>query len=177
MKTYVETDRLIMRELDYTDTEGMFELDSDARVHTYVGNKPIKTIEEARQVIGYIRDQYVNLGIGRWAVVEKESGNFIGWSGIKLVTDEYNGRTNFYDIGYRFITRYWGKGYATETAIAAVQYAFGQMNVPRVSGITHMHNIASQQVLQKAGLKFIENFWHEGEEEKWFELDNPNLKK
>lgn len=75
---YIETDRLIMRDLLPTDDAGMFELDSDMEVHRYIGQKTVKTINESRAVIGIIRRQYSTNGIGRWAIIEKTSGNFIG---------------------------------------------------------------------------------------------------
>jgi ribosomal-protein-alanine N-acetyltransferase len=114
----IQTQRLILRELLPTDDQGMFELDSDPGVHLYLGNKPVTNIEQSRDVIAFVRRQYAELDIGRWAVIEKTTGNFVGWSGLKLITTIVNNHSNFYDIGYRFIKRYWGLGYATESAIA-----------------------------------------------------------
>ena len=88
MKFYLETERLILRELLETDLEGMFELDSNATVHKYLGNNPITTREQAAENIRYIREQYDKLGIGRFAAIEKSSGDFIGWSGLKLNVGE-----------------------------------------------------------------------------------------
>src|SRR3954462_3045386 len=105
MKIFAETERLILRELLPTDAEGMFELDSDADVHKYVGKKPVKTIDECRDVIEFIRAQYVSNGIGRWAVIEKSTNNFVGWSGLKLMKEKVNGHIDFYDIGYRLVKK------------------------------------------------------------------------
>ena len=88
MKFYLETDRLILRDLKETDVEGMFALDSDKKVHQYLGNNPIKTKLEAEKNIQFILNQYKELGIGRFACIEKSSGEFIGWSGLKLNTGE-----------------------------------------------------------------------------------------
>jgi [ribosomal protein S5]-alanine N-acetyltransferase len=176
MQIFVETERLIMREIVPDDEHGFFEMDSDSEVHRYLGNKPVKSIEEIRKAIAFIRQQYVDNGIGRWAVIEKQTGNFIGWSGLKLVKDEFNGKTDFYDLGYRFNKRYWGKGYATETAKASVQYGFETMKLRKITGMAHIDNIASQNVLQKAGLKFVNTFDYEDFQKRWYEMDNPSLK-
>ncbi len=107
----------------------MFELDSNPNVHIFVGKKPVKHIDESRSSIEYIQQQYKDFGIGRWAVILKETNEFLGWSGIKFITNEINNHKDFYEIGYRFIEKHWGKGYATEAGKAFVNYAFNEMNV------------------------------------------------
>ena len=173
MKFYIETDRLILRELLPTDVEGMFELDSNATVHQYLGKKPIKTKQQVVEVIEYIREQYKERGIGRFAAIEKSSGSFIGWSGLKLNTDEkdeLNGKRNFYDIGYRFIPRYWGKGYATESSLAIIDFGFNKLKLEVIYGAAETENIASNKVLQKIGLKFVNEFPFEDVKANWYEL-------
>lgn len=172
MKVYVETDRLILREMLPSDAEGMFELDANPLVHKYLGNKPVKTIEESQKMIAKIRAQYLNQGIGRWAVVEKVSGDFMGWSGLKLNFEKsMNMRSNFYDIGYRLIPRFWGKGYATESAIAAMDYGFNTLNLKTIVGLADVDNIASNAILKKIGLKYLEDFQYEKVMVSWYELN------
>ncbi len=168
MKIFAETQRLLLREILPTDDEAMFELDSDPEVHTYLGNKPVKTIEESRKLIEYIREQYTTHGIGRWAVVEKRTGVFIGWSGLKYITEPINNHIHYYDLGYRFIRRYWGKGYAFESAKASLIYGFDVMHLKEIYGIAHVENIASQNVLKKVGMQCIEPFTWQGEPMYWF---------
>jgi RimJ/RimL family protein N-acetyltransferase len=179
MKVFVETERLILREILPTDIEGMFELDSDPEVHKYLGNNPIKTKEEASKAISFIRQQYVERGVGRWAVIEKTTGEFIGWSGIKLNAkgEELNGKVNFYDVGYRFIPRYWGKGYATESAIAALKYGFETMKLKTIVGAADLDNIGSNKVLKKIGLKFCNEFIYDDIPCNWYELNNEDYAK
>ena len=159
MKALLETERLILREILPTDIEGMFELDSNPIVHKYLGNKPLKTKYDSEKIIQNIIKQYEERGIGRWAAIEKSTGDFIGWSGLKLNTgekDSLNGKQNFYDIGYRFIPRYWGKGYATESAIVALDYGFKVKQYETIVGVALTDNIGSNKVLQKIGLQHIE---------------------
>ena len=154
-----------------SDAEGMFELDSDPLVHRYLGNSPVKSIEASQTAIENIRQQYVDRGIGRWAAIEKSSGDFIGWSGLKLNTEqEFNNKIDFYDIGYRFIPRYWGKGYATESAVASLDYAFNTLNLKTVVGMAEIENLASNRILQKIGLNYIEDFLFEDVMVSWYEL-------
>lgn len=172
MKFYLETERLILRDLLVTDLEGMFELDSSPLVHQYLGNNPIKTKQQAKEAIQFIRKQYEEFGIGRFAAIEKSSGDFIGWSGLKLNAgekEELNGFQNFIDIGYRFIPRYWGKGYATESSLATLRYGFETMNYPIIYGAAETDNSASNKILQKIGLQFVNDFSYDDIPCKWYE--------
>src|SRR5688572_5204127 len=105
MKIFAETPRLILRELHPSDDAGMFELDSDPEVHRYLGGQTVESIDQCRAIIEMVRQQYIDNGIGRWAVIEKSSGSFIGWAGLKLVRTITNGHTDFYDLGYRLIRK------------------------------------------------------------------------
>ncbi|MFK2818535.1 GNAT family N-acetyltransferase [Flavobacteriaceae sp. LMIT009] len=179
MKVFVETERLILREILPIDVDGMFELDSDPEVHKYLGNNPIKTKEEASKAISFIRQQYAERGIGRWAVIEKASGDFTGWSGFKLNMkgEELNGKVNFYDIGYRFIPRYWGQGYATESAIATLKYGFETMNLQTIVGAAEQDNIGSNKILKKIGLRFCNEFTYKDIPCNWYELNREDYAK
>ena len=178
MKFHIETERLILRELRQADLEGMFELDSNPEVHKYLGNKPVKTIEESQTIIDSVFKQYKERGIGRFAAIEKASGNFIGWSGIRLNTEyNMNGFTKYYDVGYRLIPKYWGKGYASETSFATLHFGFTKLNLETIVGVAETENIASNKVLQKIGLQFKEVFPHEDVKLNWYELKNKNYGK
>lgn len=175
MKNPIETDRLLLRELLLSDADGMFELDSNPKVHLFVGNNPVKNIEESIEYIHFVQKQYKDFGTGRWAVILKETNEFLGWSGIKFITDEINGHKNFYEIGYRFIEKHWGKGYATEAGKAFVNYAFNEMKVDALYAYADAGNENSRKILEKLGLHYINSFEYEGETEVWYEIKNPNL--
>lgn len=175
MKTTLETDRLILREFLPTDDAGMFTLDSDPEVHRFVGNKPVQHIYESRLMIENIRKQYASNGIGRWAVILKDINEFIGWSGIKLVTDSINHHQNFYEIGYRFIRKHWGKGYATEAGLAFVDFAFNEMKIAELHAYADSENNNSKHILEKLGMQHINSFEHQEKEHVWYSLKNPYL--
>lgn len=158
----IETERLLLRPLELRDADGMFLLDSNPKVHLYLGNNPVKTIAESIGYIKNIQEQYKTNGIGRFAVIDKESGEFIGWSGIKFITEEENNHINFYEIGYRFREEFWGKGYAYEAAKAWRDYAFNQLKVDILYASAHIDNIGSRKILEKIGLNLKNEFiWNE----------------
>lgn len=177
MKIHIETDRLLMRDLMDEDVHGMFIMDSDAEVHKFLGNKPISTVAEAQNYIDLIKKQYIENGIGRWAVVEKESGDFIGWSGFKLITNEIDGRSHFYDLGYRFLKKYWGKGYATETAVASLIHGFTKLDYNEICGMADVEHIASNVILQKIGLVKRNQFIYDGTLHNFYSLKKADWKR
>ena len=71
MRILAETERLILRELEYTDEKDLFEMDSDPEVHLFIENNPVKSIDEITKVIEMLKKQYKENGIARWAVVDK----------------------------------------------------------------------------------------------------------
>lgn len=171
MKIIAETERLIVREILPSDIDGMFELDSDPEVHRYLGNNPVTDREQINIVINNIRQQYIDNGIGRWAIIDKKTNDFIGWTGLKFVTELINNHQNYYDLGYRLIRRYWGQGIATETAIISLDYAFNKLHVEEVYAAANCENIGSNKILQKIGLNLIETFYYEDIQCNWYRLD------
>lgn len=170
LNSIIETERCLIRPLSLADAAGIFELDSNPNVHTFLGKNPIKTIEDAENVIKFIQKQYIDLGIGRWAVIDRANGDFIGWTGFKYIIEPINNHANYHDFGYRLIERYWGKGIATETGKACIKYAFETLNLEVINGICEVGNIGSVNVLQKCGLQLKDNFLYEDIPHYWFEL-------
>lgn len=101
--------------------------------------------------------------IGRWAVYRKADDSFLGWCGLKDVNGEI-------DLGYRFIRRYWGNGYATEAAQSVLEYGI-RKGFQNIVGRASVHNIASINVLRKIGLVYLENYFEGTQESVKFVCD------
>ncbi|WP_183148067.1 GNAT family N-acetyltransferase [Chryseobacterium nematophagum] len=165
----LETERLILRKFEKTDVERLFLLDSNSEVMKYIGMPPLTDIKDSQKVIDMIQQQYLENGVGRLAVIEKNSNLLIGWSGLKLLTDEINGYNQVYDLGYRFLPEFWGKGYALESAIASLNFGFTTLPIDTIYAHAHSENISSNRILSKLGFiktsEFIEPdgmcFWYE----------------
>jgi len=154
----LETERLIIRPIQMDDAAYFFAMDSQPEVHTFLNNKPVQSIEEMKKAIAHIQQQYEKYGIGRLGVIEKSSNQWIGWTGFKYIDELENGRIGFLDLGYRFRTESWGKGYATEAALACMQYYSEQLTHFEVHAITHTGNLGSRHVLEKVGFQVTEEF-------------------
>lgn len=146
----IKTERLILREFEDADAERLFLMDSNPEVVKYTGVLPVTELYESEHIIRMIRKQYIDYGTGRLAVVEQKSGLFIGWCGLKFCI-EANGYKNFYDLGYRFLPEYWGKGYASEAAKASLEYGFRELNMDTVYADVHHENTASHHLMKKLG--------------------------
>lgn len=173
MKLYLETERLILKEFTDNDITNIFELDSNEEVHEYLGKKTISTYKQAEEIILFFKKQYQENGIGRLATFEKKSGNFIGWSGLKLNKGEkesLNGFQNFIDIGYRLLPSFWRKGYASESAFACLDFGFKKLNYDIIYGAAETANIGSNKILQKIGLQYVNDFKVDGTDAKWYKL-------
>lgn len=94
----IETNRLLLREFDPVDASSFYELNKDKLVMLYTGDLPFKSIEESRLLIKNY-DAYNVSGYGRWTVIIKETGECLGWCGLKKYPD------GMVDLGYRFHQR------------------------------------------------------------------------
>jgi [ribosomal protein S5]-alanine N-acetyltransferase len=174
MNLIIETERLILRPFELSDAEALFDMDKNPEVHNYLWQKPITDIQEVYDYIEMVQKQYIERGIGRFSTILKETGELIGWTGIKFVNDHIeNGNTNFYDYGYRLNEKFWNKGYATEASIAWLKYGFEEMKIDKMNAYTHFENGASNHILEKIGMNFMENYPDkDGVIWKWWQLEN-----
>ncbi|REG84628.1 GNAT family N-acetyltransferase [Winogradskyella sediminis] len=170
----LETKRLILRPITTEDIQDFFELDSNPKVHLFLGNQPVKTIEESEAMVANILEQYKTNGLGRLAVVKKHTGEFMGWSGLKY---EKNVRKefNYYDIGYRLKEQFWGQGYATEAAIASLNYGFKDLQLKHIGAAADINHIASNTILKNIGMQPSGTFKFEDTLCNWYDIKNPAM--
>jgi RimJ/RimL family protein N-acetyltransferase len=171
MNIKIETERLILRAIVPSDAEAMFLLDSNPNVHLYLGNNPVESIEQSMDYIESLQIQYIQNAIGRYAVILKETNEFIGWAGLKFIKEPENNYLNFYEIGYRLREEFWGKGYGYEAAKAWLHHGFIKMNIPIIYASAHIENVGSRRILEKIGLRLVSEYNHDGIPCIWYELD------
>jgi [ribosomal protein S5]-alanine N-acetyltransferase len=94
---------------------------------------------------------YQEFGFGKWAVILKERNTLVGYCGIAV--DYIDGKDEK-ELGYRFNSKFWGKGLATEAATVAIRYGFEQFRLPYILGVVERANTASVRVLEKAGMQY-----------------------
>ncbi len=146
VKILFETERLQLREMLPADAEAFYELLSDPEVMRYTGEPVATDLHSVRQAIRDYPDYRLH-GYGRWATLYE--GRWIGFAGPK-----YLDALRAVDIGYRFLPAYWGRGLATEAALAVTDYCFTKLGMQRLLGLVLAANRASIRVLEKAGYAY-----------------------
>ena len=150
------TERLRHRALTVDDAEAFFTLNSHPDVMRYTHEPLLKSLDEARSAIAGYPD-FQTVGFGRWACVLKESGDVIGFCGLKYLTD-----LEVVDVGYRFLPEYWGLWLATEACRACLEFGFEVLQLERIVGFVLPENTASIRVLEKVGMTLVGTVEMEG---------------
>ncbi|KFX03247.1 GCN5 family acetyltransferase [Pectobacterium betavasculorum] len=148
----LETERLILRQWRDKDYPVYTRLTSDPEVMRYFPTllSAEQSIEQAEKLKNKIAEQ----GWGFWAVEVKESGEFIGFIGLSAVdADSGIPHAPMIEVGWRLLATHWGKGYATEGAKRAIQYAFEDLDAQEIYSFTALVNEPSQRVMIKSGMK------------------------
>jgi RimJ/RimL family protein N-acetyltransferase len=157
----LETDRLILRHLTPADAPFVVELLNDPDWLRYIGDRGVRTVQQAADYIksGPVR-MYARYGFGLYLVELLASGKAIGFCG--LVKRDF---LEDVDIGFAFLPRYRGEGYALEAAEGVLRYAATTLGLRRVVAIATRDNDRSARLLARLGLRFERMVAYPGEEE------------
>jgi 3-dehydroquinate dehydratase/shikimate dehydrogenase len=147
----IKTKRLILRPWQESDLEPFAKLNTDPQVMEYFPS--IKSYEETVEEYNRILQHFAQHGWGFWAVALPNEIDFIGFIGLRF--DDFPAPfTPAVEVGWRLAFNYWGKGYATEGAKAALRYAFDTLNQGEIVSFTTRKNIRSRHVMEKLGMHY-----------------------
>lgn len=146
----LETSRLILRRLSIEDAEFILELVNEPSWLRFIGDKGVRTIADACEYIlkGPV-ESYERFGFGLYLTELKGNGIPIGICG--LIKRE---SLKDVDIGFAFLPKFWGNGYADESASAVMAYGRSAFGLNRIVAVTAPDNHSSVKVLEKLGLRF-----------------------
>ncbi len=143
----LESERLLLRWLREADFDQFARMCRDPEVMRFLGGEVTSDIDVWRQMASIMGHWYFR-GHGIWAVEEKSTGNLIGRIGFI-----YPIGWPAFELGWTLARESWGKGYATEGAQRALQYAFTEMGRDHVISLIAPANVASARVAQRLGEK------------------------
>jgi RimJ/RimL family protein N-acetyltransferase len=146
----LETERLFLRAFSADDSEFILELVNEPSFIQNIGDRGVRTLDDARAYIlnGPVAS-YAKNGFGLFLVALKKTYESIGMCGLIKRDTLYD-----VDIGYAFLPKFWGKGYAVEAALCVKAYAKDVIGLKRIVAITDPFNEGSIRVLDKIGLRF-----------------------
>ena len=144
------SERLNLRWFDIKDASFILELVNDPAWIQFIGNKGVRTLEDATNYIvnGPI-DMYNKLGFGLYLVERKEDLTPLGMCGL-IKRDSLED----VDIGFAFLEEFRSNGYGYESASAVIDYGVQNLGLKRILAITTNDNIHSGKLLEKVGLQF-----------------------
>jgi RimJ/RimL family protein N-acetyltransferase len=159
----LETERLKLRGHTVDDFMACAAMWADPVVTRHIGGRPLAEDEAWTRLLRYV-GHWVLLGFGYWVVEEKSTGGFIGEIG--FADFKRNVEPSIKDkpeIGWAFITRSHGKGYATEAVRAAVRWGEGHFASAQTACIIHPENLASIRVADKCGYRKLQDTTYQGQ--------------
>jgi ribosomal-protein-alanine N-acetyltransferase len=150
---HAHSERLTMRPVTPADVNDLFRIYGDPATNTFNPSGPYPDIAHAQNVLSRWLAHWKKYAFGQWAISLHDSPDkVIGFGGLSIST--YADIT-INNLGYRFATEAWGKGLATEFSLCAVRYGFEELCLNAISGVVRPDHLASQKVLEKAGLKRV----------------------
>jgi RimJ/RimL family protein N-acetyltransferase len=165
MKIFLQTPRLILRQLNEDDLDNLVTLDSDLEVMRFInGGIAISRKAIAENFLPYVMSYDNQDELGFWAIIEKSSQEFIGWiflrpeADFKLLQQLNLADSEAIELGYRIRKLSWGKGYTTEASQALVNRCFTTSNINKINAWALAENKASVRVMEKAGLKLQQEY-------------------
>jgi RimJ/RimL family protein N-acetyltransferase len=147
--TDLATDRLLLRQWRDSDREPFAALNADPAVMEHFPG--LQTREQSDALIDRNIPEIDKRGWGLWALEVKDTGEFIGFTGLSVPSFEEH-FTPAVEVGWRLVKGAWGNGYATEAARASLAHGFGPGGLDEIVSFTATTNLPSQRVMQRIGM-------------------------
>ena len=146
----LETSRLRMRQWRESDRAPFAALNADPAVTEFFASPPSPAASDAS--IDAWQAQLAAQGWSNWAVELRESGEFIGFTGLSVPRRTFS-FSPCVEVGWRLARRFWGRGFATEAARAALRVAFERLSLSEIVSFTAVGNLRSRAVMERIGMR------------------------
>lgn len=145
-----ETDRLLLRKIELSDAEDIYEYASDEKIAIALGSLPFTSIDKVKSLIS---SYYMDNRLTNWGIVDKTTNKFIGVINLKI--DKNQG-----EFGWVINKKFWGRGLVTEAALSIRNFSFNTLKMEVLFGMHEVENYASGKVMKKIGMKNRGQVWH-----------------
>jgi RimJ/RimL family protein N-acetyltransferase len=150
----IETERLLLRAWRDSDREPWATMNANPRVREFFPGTLDR--QGSDTLLGHLNARITKYGFGFWALEDRASGKFLGFTGLAHATFPAP-FTPCVEIGWRLAHRYWGKGYAFEAALAALDHGFGKLGLASILSFAAAQNSRSRKVMERIGMRHDPN--------------------
>ena len=149
----LRTDRLLLRGWRDDDLDALVDINADPGVMRHILDGSVRDRRQSADGLRKMMRDWDERGFGLFAVESRETGALLGWAGF-AVPEFLPEVLPAMEIGWRLSRAWWGHGYATEAAAAALRFGFTDRGLDRVVSIRHVDNQRSARVMAKIGLRY-----------------------
>ena len=147
----ITTSRLILRAFTKEDVDPLHHILGEKDILRYFPSPSPPSRDKVEKLISARLKHWEEHGFGWWGVEPRSKKQLIGWSGLLFLPE-----TEEIEVGYLLDKAFWGKGLATEAAQVCLQYGFEKVEAESIIAIVHPENVASQRVIEKLGMSFVD---------------------
>lgn len=147
----LHTPQLILRPLETSDAPSLHRIYPMEGVLSYFPSTVPPPLEKVERWIAGQEKHWQEHGYGNWGIVPHGATEIIGWAGLQFLPE-----LDETEVGFLLSPEHWGRGYATEAALAALRFGFERTRLNHIIALVHPENRASQRVIQKYGMDYLE---------------------
>jgi ribosomal-protein-alanine N-acetyltransferase len=147
----IQTTHLTLRPLEPNDAGVLHRIYQSEGVLRYFPNPVPPPLEKVQRFIAGQQVHWEKYGYGDWGVVPDGESEIIGWAGLQFLPE-----LDETEVGFLLDRPFWGKGYATEAALASLQFGFERFGLDHIIALVHPENLASRRVIEKCGMSYME---------------------
>jgi ribosomal-protein-alanine N-acetyltransferase len=147
----LQTPDLILRPLLPADAEALHRIYQSEGVLLYFPDPFPPPLEKVERFIAGQQAHWEKHGYGNWGILPYGECQIAGWAGLQYLPE-----LEETEVGFLLDRPFWGKGYATEAALASLRFGFKHFQLDHIIALVHPDNGASQRVIEKCGMKYVD---------------------
>ncbi|HSJ54329.1 MAG TPA: GNAT family N-acetyltransferase [Anaerolineae bacterium] len=147
----IQTARLVLRPFEDADASVLHRIYQSDGVIRYFPIPSPPSLEQMQRFVARQQAHWEKHGYGNWALLPEGEAEIIGWAGLQYLPE-----LDETEVGFLLDRPCWGKGYATEAALASLRFGFKHFPLDHIIALVHPDNLASRHVIDKCGLTYVE---------------------
>lgn len=145
------TPRLVLRPFLAADAEALQRMYQSEDVRRYMPIPSAPSLEQMQRFVARQLAHWEKHGCGHWGLVPEGKEEIAGWAGLQYLPE-----LDEFEVAYALDLPFWGKGYATEAALASLHFGFTHLDLDHIIALVHPDNLGSRRVIEKCGMTYVE---------------------